>query len=87
MAQKKGRKWIEVLIVAKCIVNKILKQWEIQPEQVLIVAKCIVNHLLPFFLFYQFFVLIVAKCIVNEAREDWGKVIGIGINSSKVYCK
>ena len=32
-------------------------------------------------------VLIVAKCIVNEAREDWGKVIGIGINSSKVYCK
>ena len=36
-----------VLIVAKCIVNKKIYEYDLKPVDVLIVAKCIVNVFAP----------------------------------------
>ena len=36
---------------------------------------------------YSNIVLIVAKCIVNELEKVKQGLGGVGINSSKVYCK
>ena len=56
---------INVLIVAKCIVNVgELDNLKID-DLVLIVAKCIVNLYYIYLYFIIFKVLIVAKCIVN----------------------
>ena len=55
----------EVLIVAKCIVNRSIDVFVSYGDLVLIVAKCIVNSFfLSSFLCWTK-VLIVAKCIVN----------------------
>ena len=56
---------IRVLIVAKCIVNKILQICLVIRAVVLIVAKCIVNAYFIQVIDYKKEVLIVAKCIVN----------------------
>ena len=54
-----------VLIVAKCIVNKVKDYESRKNNKVLIVAKCIVNYKPVQFVHLLFTVLIVAKCIVN----------------------
>ena len=54
-----------VLIVAKCIVNKVEFLLDVQKVLVLIVAKCIVNFRSSSSELFSFVVLIVAKCIVN----------------------
>ena len=56
----------EVLIVAKCIVNKTPIGFLISLWTVLIVAKCIVNISFSYPIFTFIVVLIVAKCIVNS---------------------
>ena len=76
-----------VLIVAKCIVNRILRNSSICLSVVLIVAKCIVNKNNKLKRTFYSPVLIVAKCIVNNGVLIQGNKIKIGINSSKVYCK
>ena len=56
---------LEVLIVAKCIVNQLVYELlDIYPN-VLIVAKCIVNREYTQKELLLMQVLIVAKCIVN----------------------
>ena len=79
--------FIFVLIVAKCIVNKIVSILFLKFCSVLIVAKCIVNACLYNCALDVPIVLIVAKCIVNDSCGYCKTVQQVGINSSKVYCK
>ena len=74
MIRHQGRELIEVLIVAKCIVNKNYDGENLGEFRVLIVAKCIVNFQYVMFSCIISVVLIVAKCIVNLStlkRPEW----------------
>ena len=58
-----------VLIVAKCIVNKVAPEFIALATSVLIVAKCIVNMIENRTVGVFLSVLIVAKCIVNYSLK------------------
>ena len=76
-----------VLIVAKCIVNSFRNSIDNLKTSVLIVEKSIVNVAEEKDVKEALDVLIVAKCIVNVQVLTSLYSSGIGINSSKVYCK
>ena len=62
---KVSKRLLQVLIVAKCIVNVVILVAKGLLRLVLIVAKCIVNEELAEYDRIMKLVLIVAKCIVN----------------------